>query len=245
MRLLRFVRSLLVLGVAAFAALLLYGYARSHPEDLPWTALDLSQPVGLFTGRKLAALGGDGPRCRALLGRAGVEYTALPPRASRDAGGQCGYHDGVRLRRGGALAIAYRPEGLGTSCPVAAALALWEWHVVQPAALARFGEEVASIDHFGSYSCRRLYGRAEGAMSEHAAANAVDIAGFRLAGGRRITIARDWRGNGPEAAFLRDVRDGACRLFATVLSPDYNQAHADHLHLDQARRGAIGWRGCR
>jgi hypothetical protein len=244
MRLLRFVRLLLVLALAAFAALLLYGYARSHPEDLPWTALDLSQPVGLFTGRKLAALGG-GPRCRALLARAGIEYTALPPRASRGAGGQCGYDDGVLLRRGGALAIAFRPEGLGTSCPVAAALALWEWHVVQPAALAHFNEEVASIDHFGSYSCRRLYGRAEGPMSEHAAANAVDIAGFRLAGGRRITIARDWRGNGPEAAFLRDVRDGACRLFATVLSPDYNQAHADHLHLDQARRGAIGWRGCR
>lgn len=245
MRLLRFVRTLLVLGLAAFAALLLYGYARSHPEDLPWTALDLSQPVGLFTGRKLATLGGEGPRCRALLDRAGVEYTALPPRTSHGAGQQCGYQDGVRLRQDGALAIGYRPDGLGTSCPVAAALALWEWHVVQPAALAHFGEDVASIDHFGSYSCRRLYGRAEGAVSEHAAANAVDIAGFRLAGGRRITVARDWRVNGPEAAFLRDVRDGACRLFATVLSPDYNQAHADHLHLDQARRGAMGWRGCR
>jgi hypothetical protein len=245
MRLLRFAKLLLVLGLAAFAALLVYGYARTHPQDLPWTALDLSQPVGLFTGRKLAGLGGDGPRCRALLARAGVEYTALPPRVSNSAGQQCGYRDGVRLHRGGALAIGYRPEGLGTSCPVAAALALWEWHVVQPAALRHFGEEVASIDHFGSYSCRRLYGRAEGAMSEHAAANAVDIAGFRLAGGRRITIARDWRGSGAEAAFLRDVRDGACDLFATVLSPDYNQAHADHLHLDQARRGAIGWRGCR
>jgi hypothetical protein len=244
MRLLRFLSSLLVFGLGAFAALLLYGYARSHPEDLPWTALDLSQPVGLFTGRKLAALGGDGPHCRALLGRAGVEFTALPPRP-RGPGGQCGYDDGVRLRRGGALTIAYRPEGLGTSCPVAAALALWEWHVVQPAALGHFGEDVASIDHFGSYSCRRLYGRAEGAMSEHAAANAVDIAGFRLADGRRISIARDWRGNGSEAAFLRDVRDGACTLFATVLSPDYNQAHADHFHLDQAKRGAMGWRGCR
>ena len=47
------------------------------------------------------------------------------------------------------------------------------------------------------------------------------------------------------AAFLREVRDGACDLFATVLSPDYNAAHADHFHLDQAARGAIGWRGCR
>ena len=35
------------------------------------------------------------------------------------------------------------------------------------------------------------------------------------------------------------------RLFATVLSPDYNAAHRDHLHLDQAARGAWGWRACR
>ena len=44
---------------------------------------------------------------------------------------------------------------------------------------------------------------------------------------------------------LREVRDGACDLFATTLSPDYNAAHRDHLHLDQAARGARGWRACR
>ncbi|MDP1909506.1 MAG: extensin family protein, partial [Hyphomicrobium sp.] len=41
-----------------------------------------------------------------------------------------------------------------------------------------------------------------------------------------------------------DVRDGACRLFSTTLSPDYNAAHADHLHFDQASRGAVGGRLC-
>ncbi len=116
--------------------------------------------------------------------------------------------------------------------------------MVQPAAQRLLGERVASVDHFGSYSCRRLYGRGEGAFSEHATANALDIAGFRLAGGRRITVRRDWAGDGKDAAFLHAVRDGACDLFATVLSPDYNAAHADHLHLDQASRGATGWRGC-
>jgi hypothetical protein len=58
-------------------------------------------------------------------------------------------------------------------------------------------------------------------------------------------VVADWRGEGPEARFLREVRDGACGLFATVLSPDYNAAHRDHLHFDQAERGAFGWRGCR
>jgi hypothetical protein len=241
MRWLKWLKGLLLLAAAAFLALLLYGYGRSHPEDMPWGELDLTRPVGAFTGRKLTALGGEGERCRALLREAGVRFTPLPARRS----GQCGYDDALRFGRGGALEIGWRPADLGTSCPVAASLALWEWHVVQPAALEHLSSKVAAIDHFGSYSCRRIYGRSEGAWSEHATANAVDIAAFRLADGRRIGILSDWEEGGAEARFLRAVRDGACDLFATVLSPDYNAAHRDHLHFDQARRGEMGWRGCR
>ena len=235
------VKIFLVLAVLAFAAFLGWGYARNHPEDVPWTELDLARPVGAFTGRKLAALGGEGRKCRALLRRAGIRFVALPSRRA----GQCGFEDAVRFSSGGAVTISYRPAGLGTSCPVAAGLALWEWNVVQPAALRRFGTKVAAVEHYGSYSCRRIYGRSDGAWSEHSSANAVDVAGFRLADGRRIAVLGDWKGGGAKALFLRDVRDGACRLFATTLSPDYNAAHRDHLHLDQATRGATGWRGCR
>jgi hypothetical protein len=241
MRYARAVKIFLVLALLAFLIFLGWGYSRNHPEDVPWTELDLALPVGAFTGRKLAALGDESGTCRALLRRAGIRFVALPSRGK----GQCGYADAVRLSGGGALAIGYRPADLGTSCPVAAGLALWEWHVVQPAALRRFGTKVVAVEHYGSYSCRRIYGRTEGAWSEHASANAVDIAVFRLADGRRVSVAGDWKGNGAEALFLRDVRDGACRLFATTLSPDYNAAHRDHLHLDQAKRGAMGWRMCR
>ncbi len=242
MRPLRILKTLLLLAALGFAAVLLYGYSRSHPEDMPWTELDLAQPVGAFTGRKLAELGDEGRKCRGLLSRAGVRFNALPPRTG---GEQCGYDDAVRFTRGGALDIVYRPADLGTSCPVAAGLALWEWHVVQPAAIEHFGRKVASIDHFGSYSCRRIYGRSEGSWSEHSTANAVDIAAFRLEDGTRVTIVGDWKDEGPKGRFLREVRDGACELFATVLSPDYNAAHRDHFHFDQADRGAWGWRGCR
>jgi hypothetical protein len=241
-RLRRIVTALLILGLVAIGALLIYGHARRHPEDVPWTKLDLAQPIGLFTGRKLADLVDEGPRCQAQLDRVGIRFARLPDRA---AGPQCGYDHAVRFQPGGALGIGYRPADLGTSCAVAAALALWEWHVVQPAARRHFGRDVASIDHFGSYSCRRLYGRAQGGWSEHARANAVDIAGFRLSDGRTVNIAADWRDRGARGRFLREVRDGACDLFATVLSPDYNAAHRDHFHLDQAARGAWGWRGCR
>jgi hypothetical protein len=238
----RIIALLVVLALLAIGGLLLYAYAREHPEDLPWTELDLGRPIGLFTGRKLAALRDDAPRCRALMERAGIAFTALPPR--RD-GPQCGYTDAVRFGSGGSTQIRWRPADLGISCPVAAALAVWEWQVVQPAARRHLGTQVAAIDHFGSYSCRRLYGRDEGAWSEHAGANAIDVAGFVFADGRRVRVVADWTGDDAEARFLREVRDGACRLFATVLSPDYNEAHRDHLHLDQADRGSMGWRACR
>lgn len=233
---------IVALAMIAGLGLILWSTLRGRPQDLPWTPLDLGQPIGLMTGRKLNALTQSYPACKAALERAGVRYTALPPRSGE---GQCGYSDGVRFTSGGARRIDFAPAGLGVACPVAAALAIWEWNVVQPAAERHFGTKVTSIDHFGSYSCRRIYGRDAGTWSEHSTADAVYIAGFRLDNGTRITVARDWQGDTAKAAFLREVRDGACQLFATTLSPDYNAAHADHFHLDQADRGAMGWRACR
>jgi hypothetical protein len=233
-------RRLLFLGGFVCLALLAYAWLRQRPQDLPWTDLDLAQPVGLFTGRKLAALTGDPQRCMALLDRAGVDYVAMAPGGAD----QCAYADAVRLKRD-ADAIALVPAAVAPSCPVAAALKRWEWQVVQPAARRIYGQPVRGIRHFGSYSCRRMYGRSQGDFSEHATADAIDVAAFVLKDGRQVSVAKDWQGEGKDAAFLRDVRDGACDLFSTVLSPDYNAAHRDHLHLDQAERGAMGGRACR
>jgi hypothetical protein len=79
-----------------------------------------------------------------------------------------------------------------------------------------------------------------GRRSQHATANAIDIAGFVLRDGREVRLAQDWTGTGFEAAFLRAVRDGACRWFRGVLGPDYNAAHHDHFHFDMGP-----WRVCR
>ncbi|OWK30612.1 extensin family protein [Sphingomonas mucosissima] len=241
-RLRRALTWLVLLALFALLALLAYGWLRQHPEDTPWAPLDLARPIGMFTGRKLVALRGDFPQCRALLDRAGVEHTVL---AEHREGAQCGYADGVRFAADDPHISPFVPARLGFACPVAAALALWQWEVVQPAAERHFRMRVIAIEHLGSYNCRRLYGRSSGDFSQHATANAVDISGFRLADGRRVTLVADWKKNGAEAAFLRDVRDGACRVFSTVLSPDYNAAHRDHLHFDQADRGAASWRACR
>ncbi len=232
---------LLFLILVAAAGLYAREYVRRHPQDVPWTRLDLRDPVGMLTVKKLTALADRPAQCRALLRQAGSHDVPAPPKRS---GADCGYDDGMRLANDGRT-VAFAPAGLVTSCPVAAALLLFERDVLQPAARRHFGSRVAMIDHAGSYSCRRLYGRTEGAFSEHATADAFDIVGFRLADGTGISVVRDWEASGPKAAFLRDVRDGACGLFATVLSPDYNAAHADHLHFDQAMRGNVGWGLCR
>lgn len=226
------------LGLLAGLFLLALGvlHFRSRPQDLPWTPLDLGQPIGLFTNSKLTALDRDYPQCRMLLSRAGVRFAELEPIEK----GQCGYRDAVRLDPGGARTIGFDPAKPGMACPVAAALSMWEWNVVQPAALSHFGSRVVTFEHFGTYNCRPIAGSTH--LSQHSYARAIDIAGFVLADGRRITVARDWRGDDEKAAFLRDVRDGACWLFSTTLSPDYNSAHHDHLHLDEQPRG--GWRAC-
>lgn len=231
----------LVASILAVAVIEGAAYVALHRQDFPWTPLDLDDPVGRATASKLAALGEEPARCRALLARTGdADRPAPPVRAGQD----CGYTDGMRILPEGEGAMQFRPAGLITSCPIAASLVLWERDIVQPAAQRHFDSRVSAVVHAGSYSCRRLYGRSEGRFSEHASANAVDILGFTLTDGRTVSVQRDWT-DGDRAAFLRDVRNGACRLFATVLSPDYNATHADHLHFDQARRGVVGGRLCR
>ena len=222
--------TLLTLGALSLAGL---GWLRDHPQHDPWAPLDLNDPPGWATERKLLALRDDAGECRAVLERSGVAFRALEPAGE----GAC-----LRADRTVLPELSLAPSPPPTTCPLGIGLELWLRDVVQPAAQARFGQEVARVEHFGAYSCRRIYGGSAGRWSEHATGNAIDIAAFVLVDGTRIAVLGDWPGEGERASFLRDVRDGSCPLFATVLSPDYNEAHRDHFHFDMAGR----WRGlCR
>lgn len=44
-----------------------------------------------------------------------------------------------------------------------------------------------------------------------------------------------------EALFLRDIHDGACRQFGTVLGPEANEPHRNHFHLDLIVRQGRGY----
>ena len=167
--------------------------------------------------------------CRSALRGAGFEIERTPDVSGANG---CGYRNAVELTQ----SVHAYSGPVATSCAAAAALAMWERDIVRPAAQRRYGQDIARIELAApSYQCRRIAGRADRRLSEHASANAIDIKGFTLANGRTVTVAEGWRGLARDRAFLRDVRDGACDYFQAVLSPDYNRAHRDHLHFDLGR----------
>ena len=65
----------------------------------------------------------------------------------------------------------------------------------------------------------------------------MDVSAFVLADGRRVSVLGDWQGDQKAQKFFRLIKGSACKRFGTVLSPEYNAAHADHLHLDMSGKG--------
>ncbi len=169
-------------------------------------------------------------QCLADLKQLRAQYALLP---DQDRGAGCSTYSSVALTSIG-IPIT---NITAIQCPLARTLALWARDAVQPAARNVFGSPVVRLESMGSYSCRNVIGRPQmaGTRSEHATANAVDISGFVLADGRRITIENGWHGPDDERRFLRSIRGSACKRFQTVLSPDFNAAHHDHLHFDLGR----------
>ena len=97
---------------------------------------------------------------------------------------------------------------------------------------------MVEIKQISAYSCRGMNGNPSAHISEHAFGNALDIAAFTLADGRRITVKDGWRGMPEEQGFLRDVQGAACQQFTTVLAPGSNVYHYDHIHVDLMRRAS-------
>jgi len=218
------VRSLLLLFL--LSALLVLGvqrqWLRIPPQWNPWAPLEVRDTPNWITSLKLLRAQQDPALCRQALDTAQLSYLALADRPT----GNCPLYDQVRVQRTPAGLVT----PLGMSCPLALAYALFERHGLQPAAQAVFGSPVVRVEHFGSFACRNIAGSSR--RSQHASANALDLAAFRLQGGRRITVAGDWSGSDPEARFLREVHAAACRFFHVTLGPEYNAAHHDHFHVD-------------
>lgn len=177
-------------------------------------------------------------QCINQLVRAQVRFTPVP---DQTFGAGCSQLGSVRLST-----IGLTDPGLGRGelaisnigpvrCELAQRFAGWAQFGIARAAEQMLGSPLAKIETMGSYSCRTIAGSAK--LSQHAHANAIDIAAFVLADGRRISVKQGWNGSNQERAFLRTIHASACKRFGTVLSPDYNAAHHDHLHVDMSGQG--------
>ncbi|UWQ18530.1 extensin family protein [Jannaschia sp. M317] len=199
-------------------------------EMNPTLPLDLSRPESGLTGFKLRRALASDATCLAAL-KTGATFDLMPPLETENP--QCGIAPRVRLSAVGPARLA----PVETACETALRLAAWRAYVL-PEAESQLGIPVTELAHQGSYNCRPIRGGTR--MSTHATARAIDIRGVTLADGRLLPLSGNWSGDGPEAAFWRGLRDGGCDWFTTVLGPDFNAAHADHLHLQSG-----GWGTCR
>lgn len=172
-------------------------------------------------------------QCLSRLGQAGVRFDPLP---DRYLGQGCSTLGTVQMHALAADDGQLHINNLGpVTCPVSAAFAAWARFGVDRAARQIFGSPLASIETMGSFACRNVAGTSR--RSGHASADAIDIGGFVLADGRRISVLRGWSGSAQEQEFLRVVQRSACRRFGTVLGPDYNAAHRDHFHVEGVIEG--------
>jgi hypothetical protein len=191
-----------------------------RPSSPQQTRPDLAKPSKRETAQ-----------CLADLSELHVSFQVLP---DRETGPGCALAGTVKL-----VDIGVPVANLtAVRCGAARAFIGWTRNAVAPAAYQMLGSELARIDSMGSYSCRNVVGSARNASkrSGHAIANAIDVGGFVLKDGRRITVLNDWNSSDPQVRqFLQTIRASACKRFGTVLSPDYNAAHHNHLHLEDDR----------
>ena len=205
-------------------------WLQENPQHDPWAPLDLREERGWATATKIELAREDVEECRAVLQRSEVTFTKLDPSGE----GECHREDRLTLPD-----FPLSPASPQMTCSVAIGVALWTQDLAHLAE-DMLGSPIARIEQLGTYACRRMYGADTGNWSEHATGNAIDIAAFVLEDGRRISVLADWDDESEQGQFLHAARNAACESFGTVLSPDYNAAHADHFHLDQGRPVMMG-----
>jgi hypothetical protein len=211
------------------------GVPQAVTRPAPALASPSPAPGGATGPGAAPPVGTDVAACVRRLKEQGVALERLPPIAL----GPCGARDVFRL--------AALPDGVAVAppitvtCAMADSLAGWSKDVVD-AADHELHRRVSALATGTNYECRGQNHVATAKLSEHAFANALDLAGFRFATGAAVTVT----GTPPDEAsarFLLSVRASACRYFTTVLGPGSDPSHSDHLHLDMRQR-MNGYRIC-
>ena len=185
--------------------------------------------------------------CQATLRDAGVKLAPWPLRPEPRPGGiVCEAPGGISIRRG-AAGIRYQPPAR-VNCAFGLRLVKFE-SIVQEEAKRILGSRVRAIVQLGTYNCRKMAAYPD-LVSEHSFANAIDVAVFVLANGRRVVVEHDWvppaqPARTPAGTFLRRLTRRLYdeQVFSVVLTPAYDRHHRNHLHLDGAAYSVDGTGG--
>jgi hypothetical protein len=172
------------------------------------------------------------PQAQACMADLGTRAAAFTPLPDTYYGAGCSAVGAVKLAslRSDTKRLALSNLGPMT-CDLADTFAGWARFGVDRAAQQILGSPLVRIETMGTYNCRNIAGSAR--RSGHASARAIDVSGFVLADGRRITVEGNWDDKSPDVRrFFSAIHASACKRFALVLGPSYNPAHRNHLHLE-------------
>jgi hypothetical protein len=176
-------------------------------------------------------------QCLERLGTLGVVFTREPSIMDK---GACNVPHPLSVSSIGS-GVAISPAAILT-CGVTEALALWARDVLLPAADKHLDAKPDELVNASAYVCRTRNNQPGAKLSEHARANAFDIAAIGFADHDPVAVESRGSDNS-EGRFQRAIREGSCRYFTTVLGPGSNAAHATHFHFDMAERRG-GYRLC-
>ncbi len=144
--------------------------------------------------------------------------------------GACGVDKPVRVTSVSGVAVAGGPT---IDCTTAKALNDWVRGGVMPS-VGRTGGGLAQVNVIAHYSCRSRNNVRGAKLSEHALGHAVDVSGVTLKDGTTLTVLDHWR-SGTYGKIVKSMHRSACGTFGTVLGPNADRYHQNHLHLDTAR----------
>jgi len=147
--------------------------------------------------------------------------------------GACGGDDIVHLEAvvlPDKTRVALKPAAT-LRCTMATAVADWV-RTDLTALAASLNTSLRSIDNFDSFECRGRNRVAGAMLSEHGKANALDVRSVTFADGRELKLTD----RSADRSLRESVLHSVCSRFTTVLGPDSDWYHEDHIHLDLAAR---------
>jgi hypothetical protein len=211
------------------------------PSQEPAPPAILAPPMEAFAADPEPAPAADAPvEVSVCQLRIGGEIAVIAAQSPLIGPGDCGAIDVVKLE---AIILKDKSRVPVTPpatlrCPMAEALAHWVRDDVT-AAVAGIGTTVRALDNYASFDCRGRNRVAGAKISEHGAANAIDIRGIALGNGKFAgltdrTIPKEFRDT---------VKKSVCARFTTVLGPGSDGHHETHIHMDLAERRG-GYRLC-